>query len=439
MITVAIQIAVVVLLTLLNGLFAISETALVSSRKARLKQRAEGGDGGAATALALAEEPTRFLSTVQIGISLIGVLAGAFGGATIAEPLAGVLGTVPLLAPYAAPISFAIVVAAITYLSLIIGELVPKRLALNNPEAVASRMAGPMRFLSVLSAPVVWILAVSTEAVARLIGARRSDEPPVTEGEVESLLEEGARAGVFEEAERDLVERALRLDDRPVRELMTPRPKMVCLDVEDPPEEHRRVVAESHHSYYPVARGDLDELSGLASAKDAGARAFGGEPTDLLGTLRQPPLVPESAPATAALTAFKRFGLPLAIVVDERGNVEGLVTPTDVLEALVGDVPGEYGAGGDPDIVRRPDGSWLVDGLFSAEELQGRLGLRDLPGGEDEYQTVGGMAMSRLGRVPATGDRFEWEGFSFEVVDMDGRRVDKVLVSMGKDAESQSS
>ncbi|PLS86174.1 MAG: hypothetical protein CYG60_08675 [Actinobacteria bacterium] len=299
MITVAIQIAVVVLLTLLNGLFAISETALVSSRKARLKQRAEGGDGGAATALALAEEPTRFLSTVQIGISLIGVLAGAFGGATLAEPLAGVLGTVPLLAPYAAPISFAIVVAAITYLSLIIGELVPKRLALNNPEAVASRMAGPMRFLSVLSAPVVWILAVSTEAVARLIGARRSDEPPVTEGEVESLLEEGARAGVFEEAERDLVERALRLDDRPVRELMTPRPKMVWLDVEDPPEEHRRVVAESRHSYYPVARGDLDELSGLASAKDAGARALGGEPRTFWGrcdSRRSSPRAPRRPP-----------------------------------------------------------------------------------------------------------------------------------------------
>ncbi|QIN79921.1 DUF21 domain-containing protein [Rubrobacter marinus] len=436
MITIALQIAVVVLLTVLNGVFAMSETALVSSRKSRLKQRAEGGDRGASTALGLSEEPTRFLSTVQIGISLIGVLAGAFGGATLAEPLAGALGTVPLLAPYATPIAFVVVVTAITYLSLIIGELVPKRLALNDPESVASRMSRPMRFLSVLSAPAVWLLAASTEAVLRLLGARRSDEPPVTEVEVEGLLEEGARAGVFEEAERDLVGRALRLDDRPVRELMTPRPKIIWLDLDDSPEEHRRIIAESRHAYYPVARGDLDEISGLASAKEAGARALGGEPADLLGELRKPPLVPEGAPATAALQAFKRFGLPLAIVVDERGNVEGLVTTSDVLEALVGDMEGEDGTGDDPTMVRRADGSWLVDGLLSADELQGRLGLRDLPGGEGEYRTVGGLAMSLLERVPATGDRFEWEGFSFEVVDMDGRRVDKVLVTGDREARS---
>lgn len=344
----------------------------------------------------------------------------------------------PVLSPYAAPVAFAIVVAGITYLSLIIGELVPKRLALNDPEGVASRIAVPMRFLSAVSSLVVWLLAASTEAVLRVLGARRSDEPPMTEQEVESLLEEGARAGVFEEAERDLVERALRLDDRPVRELMTPRPKIIWLDAGDAPEEHRRIVAQSRHSYYPVARGDLDELSGLASVKDAGARALGGEHTDLLGTLLLPPLAPKGAPATAALAAFKRFGLPVAIVVDERGNVEGLVAPTDVLEALVGNMSDEYGAGGDPEILRRPDGSWLVDGLLAAEELRERLGLRELPGEEGEYRTAGGMAMSRLGRVPATGDRFGWEGFSFEVVDMDGRRVDKVLVTKDREAESST-
>lgn len=221
-----------------------------------------------------------------------------YGAENSPRTLAGVLAAVPALSPYATPISFTVVVAGITYLSLAIGELVPKRLALNDPEAVASRMAGPMRTLSVVASPAVRLLAASTEATLKMLGARRSEEPPVTEGEVEVLLEEGARAGVFEEAERDLVERAPRLDDRPVRELMTPRPKIIWLDAADPPEEHRRVVAQSRHSYYPVALGDLDELSGLASTKEAGARVLGGEPADLLGTLRRPPLVSEGAPAT---------------------------------------------------------------------------------------------------------------------------------------------
>ena len=423
------QIAIIVVLTLLNGLFAMSETALVSSRNARLRQRAQAGDRGARTALGLADDPTRFLSTVQIGISLIGVLAGAFGGATLAEPLSGALSRVPGLAPYSWVLAFGIVVAGITYLSLIIGELVPKRIALNDPEAVASRVARPMRFLSTLGSPGVWLLAASTEIVLRLLGARRSDEPSITEREVEALLEEGERVGVFEEEERDLVGRALRLDDRPVNDLMTPRPKIVWLDTEDPPQEHRRLVVEHRHSYYPVARGDLDNLLGLASVKDAWARMMAGEHVDLLEPLRQPPLVPEGVPATAALETFKRSGMPVALVIDERGNCEGLVTSTDILEALVGEVPDIHNPAEEPPIVRRADGSWLVDGLLAADELKAHLGLEELPN-EDlgDYQTVGGLVMDRLGRVPAEGDRFEWGGFSFEVLDMDGRRVDKVLV-----------
>jgi putative hemolysin len=245
---VAFQVAIIVLLILLNGLFAMSETALVSSRKARLRQRAEEGDVGARSALELAEEPNRFLSTVQIGISLIGVLAGAFGGATLAEPLSGALRGVPFLAPYAWPIAFGVVVVAITYLSLILGELVPKRLALNNAEGVASRVSGLMRLLSVLTSPAVWFLSVSTEAVLGLLRARSAPESPVSEQEVEILMEEGARAGVFEEEERDLVRRALRLDDRPVRELMTPRPKVIWLDADDPPEKVLRRAREAGHS-----------------------------------------------------------------------------------------------------------------------------------------------------------------------------------------------
>jgi putative hemolysin len=292
---VALQIAVIVVLALLNGLLAMSETALVSSRKARLKQRAEAGDRGARAALGLAESPNRFLSTVQIGISLVGVLAGAFGGATLARPLADALRAVPALEPYAGPVAFGTVVVAITYLSLIIGELVPKRLALNGAEAVASRVAGPMRLLSAITAPAVWFLSVSTEGVLRLLGVRRTGAPPVSEQEVEILMEEGAQAGVFEEEERDLVRRALRLDDRPVRELMTPRPNVVWLDADDPPEESLRQAREAGHSFFPVARGDLDELLGIASVKEAWARQASGKSADLLGSLRRSPLVPEGS------------------------------------------------------------------------------------------------------------------------------------------------
>ena len=436
--SVVLQIAIIVLLILLNGLFAMAETALVSSRKARLRQRAEEGNKGARTALELADSPNRFLSTVQIGISLIGVLAGAFGGATIAEPLAGALRVVPVLAPYAVPIAFGIVVVGITYLSLILGELVPKRLALNGAEVVASRVAGPMRLLSMITSPVVWFLSFSTETVLRLLRVRHPAESPVTEQEVEILMEEGARAGVFEDEERDLVRSALQLDDRPVRELMTPRPKVVWLDADDPPEEIRRLVAESRNSYFPVARGDLDDLLGIASVKDAWTRQASGQSADLLGSLRPSPFVPEGAPATDALEAFKRSSLPLALVIDERGHIEGLITLSDVLEALVGDVPDEDEPTEEA-IVQREDGSWLVDGLLAAEELKERLGLKELPREEEaEYQTVGGMVMDTLGRVPAEGDRFVWEGYSFEVLDMDGRRVDKVLASPSTSEDSPS-
>jgi putative hemolysin len=436
--SVVLQIAIIVLLILLNGLFAMAETALVSSRKARLRQRAEEGNKGARTALELADSPNRFLSTVQIGISLIGVLAGAFGGATIAEPLAGALRVVPVLAPYAVPIAFGIVVVGITYLSLILGELVPKRLALNGAEVVASRVAGPMRLLSMITSPVVWFLSFSTETVLRLLRVRPPAESPVTEQEVEILMEEGARAGVFEDEERDLVRSALQLDDRPVRELMTPRPKVVWLDADDPPEEIRRLVAESRNSYFPVARGDLDDLLGIASVKDAWTRQASGQSADLLGSLRPSPFVPEGAPATDALEAFKRSSLPLALVIDERGHIEGLITLSDVLEALVGDVPDEDEPTEEA-IVQREDGSWLVDGLLAAEELKERLGLKELPREEEaEYQTVGGMVMDTLGRVPAEGDRFAWEGYSFEVLDMDGRRVDKVLASPSTSEDSPS-
>jgi putative hemolysin len=274
---------------------------------------------------------------------------------------------VPGLASYSWAVAFGIVVTGITYLSLIIGGLVPKRLALNDPETVASRLARSMRFLSTLASPGVWLLAASTEVVLRLLGARRSDDPPLTEQEVEALLAEGERAGIFEE-EKELVGRALGLDDRAVSELMMPGPKIIWLDTEDPPQEHRRLVVEHRHSYYPVARGDLDNLLDLASVKDAWARMMAGEHVDLLEALRQPIFVPEGVPATAALESFKSSGVPVALVIDERGNCEGLVTPADILEALVGEVPDIHSPAEDPPIVRRVDGSWLVNGLLVADE-----------------------------------------------------------------------
>lgn len=424
----AFEVLVVVALTLLNGFFAMSETAMVSARRARLQERSERGDQRALLALELAESPNRFLSAVQIGISLIGVLAGAIGGAALASPLAEVLRAVPLIAPHAEVIAFGLVVAAITYLSLIVGELVPKRLALGAPEAIASCIARPLVLFSTLASPVVWFLGVSTDAVLRLLRIRRLEEPPVTEQEVEILLEQGAEAGIFEEEERDLARRALRLDDTPVRELMTPRPLISWLDVDDRPETHRRLVVESRHSWFPVARGNLDHVLGLASVKDAWVRAAEeGRVVDIVGSLRSSPMVPEGAPVTGALETFKRSGLPIALVVDERGEVEGLITPTDILEALVGDLSDED-AVREATIVPRSDDSLLIDGLLMADELKERLELERLPHehGED-YQTVGGMMMAALGRLPATGDRLVWERWSFEVVDMDGWRVDKVL------------
>jgi putative hemolysin len=303
---------------------------------------------------------------------------------------------------------------------------VPKRLALNGAETVASRVAGPMRLLSTLAAPAVWFLSASTDAVLRLLRVRSSDDPPVSEGRSRSSSKRGRVRG--SSRTKRGTSPGGRSGSTTVRcALMTPRPGMIWLDADDPPEEHPRLVAESRHSYYPVARGDLDDLLGIAPIKDALAREIRtGEPADLLGSLRPPPLLPEGAPATEAVAVFKGSGLPLALVVDERGNVEGLVTPSDVLEALVGDLEET----GRAQVVRRGDGSWLMDGLLDAEEFKERIGLRRLPGeSEGDYQTVGGMVMAHLGRVPTAGHRFEWEGFWFEALDMDGNRVDKVLVA----------
>jgi putative hemolysin len=432
---VAIELLLLLALIVVNGVLSGSEMAVASSRKARLHERADRGDPGARAALELSENPNRFLSTVQIGITLVGVLTGAFGGARLAASLSTLLQGVPFLAPYRDSLSFGLVVVVVTYLSLILGELVPKRLALNNPEATASAVARPMMALSRLASPVVTVLGASTDAVLRLIGARRSDDAAVTEEEIKVMIGQGAEAGVFEPGEPDLVEGVLSLADRQVGELMTPRTRLVALDLDDPVEVNLRKMVESPYATFPVYRGSLDTLTGVVSVKDLWAA---GRAPDLERLARPPLYVPESLRALRLLERFKHrppgsgpggARPELAVVIGEHGGTEGLITLTDLMEAIVGALPGT-GSATPEAAVQREDGSWLVDGGLDADELRERLGLDTVPDpSREEYHTVGGFVMQRLGSVPAPGDRFEWEGHRFEVVDMDGHRVDKVLVT----------
>lgn len=423
------EVAIIVLLLIVNGVFSMSEMAIVSARKTRLKQQADRGDGKALAALRLSESPDDFLATVQVGITLVGILAGAFGGATISEELTPALERIPAIAPYADSIAFALVVLVITYLSLVIGELVPKRLALNRPESIARAVARPMQWLSKASSPAVRLLSVSTNAVLRLLGAQPSAEPQVTEEEIKILVRQGAQSGVLEEAERHMVENIFHLGDLRVRSLMTPRRDIVWLEINDSPETIRRKLKESGMSRYPVCQGNLDNVLGTVRAKDLLAEKLADKPLDLKSALRRPLFAPEMMPALRVLEQFKKSGSHIAIVIDEHGGTQGLITHHDILEAIAGDIEPTTETEDQP-AVRREDGSWLLDGALPVHEFKEILGLRKLPG-EDrgEYHTLGGFIMFMLGRIPAVTDHFEYGGLRFEVVDMDSRRVDKVLAS----------
>ncbi|MBI5668691.1 MAG: HlyC/CorC family transporter [Chloroflexi bacterium] len=417
------ELLIILLITILNGVLAMAETAFVSARKARLQQLADEGDERAKVALQMQDDPNRFLSTTQIGITLIGILAGAFGGATVAGQIAEQLNQlVPALRPYSQSIALVLIVLLTTYLSLVIGELVPKRLALQHPERITLAIMPAMRVLSVITAPVVRLLGASTNIVLRLIGARPSDEPPVTEEEIQALIRQGIEAGVFEESEHEMVAGVFSLGDRRVDAVMTPRTEMTWLDLEDALELNLRKILSSGHSRFPVGQGSLDNIQGMVRAKDLLNRALSNQPVDLKACLREPLFVPESAAASDVLEQFKKTGKHMALVISEHGGVEGLVTIYDLLEEIVGDIEA-------PQATEREDGSWLLDGLMPVDDLKDLFDLKVLPG-EDEsnYQTLGGFVMAHLGRIPATADQFEWAGLSFEVLDMDGRRVDKVLV-----------
>jgi putative hemolysin len=423
------EIIFIIVLLIANGLFSMSEMAVVSARKARLQKRATDGDKGAQAALELAGNPGSFLSTVQIGITLVGILAGAFGGATFTEKLAPALKSFPAIDPYADNISFGLVVLVITYLSLVVGELIPKRLALHSPDRIASVVAAPMKRLSALISPLVKLLEASTNGLLRLFGLRESSEPPVTEDEIKVLIEQGIKAGVFEEAERDLIERTFHLGERRVSELMVPRPDVVFLDLDDPPEVIKEVVSGNRLSRYPVIQGVADNVVGVVRAKDLLASEFTDQPFDLKAAMVPALYFPDTMPAFKAIEMFKSSRRHMAVVIDEHGGVEGVVTVNDILDALVGDIP-SMDEQGEQTVVRREGGSFLLDGALPVNQLKQTLQLKRLPGEEDGgFQTLGGFMMMRLGRVPAVADRLEVGGWRFEIMDMDRRRVDKVLAT----------
>jgi putative hemolysin len=405
-----------------------SEIAVVAARKIRLKQRAEEGNARARAALDLANHPAQFLSTVQVGITLVGILAGAFGGATLAEDVEALVATVPELAPYARGIAFGIVVALITFFSLIIGELVPKNIALTAPETIASWIARPMMVLAAIGRPVVAVLSGTTNLVLRLLGIKQQADPHLTEDEIRAVISQGAATGAIEETEETIVQRVLQLGELRVAAMMTPRLDIEWVDVNASPDELREFLASHSHTQFVVCQGGLDNVLGIVWAAELLPIAMRGRTIDLRTLIREPVFVPDSMPALKLLESFRAAHRHVALVMDEFGAVEGLVTITDLLEALVGHLPANATDAASP-FVARADGSWLVDAAVSMEDAGAKLSLPDLP--EEEtgaYHTLAGFVLARLGRVPAAADHFEWGGFRFEVVDMDGRRIDKVLV-----------
>lgn len=423
---VSIEIIFILLLTVLNGLFAMSEFALLSARKIRLRQSAEQGNTSARQVLALLENPNNFLSTVQVGVTLVGVLSGAFGGTTVAEQIAVWLSRYPAVAPYAKTIGIAIVVLAITYLSLVIGELVPKRIALTKPEKIAAAVASPMLSLSKAARPVVTVLSVSTDAVLRLMRVRKSHEPEVTEDDIRGLIREGTKTGVFEHSEQQIVERVFRFGDRNVGAIMTPRADITWLDIRESNSALRLKITGTPYSRFPVGDGDLDHLLGILYAKDFLAAQRG----DIRNLLKQPLFVPERTPALKVLEQFRQNVVHMAIVIDENGTGQGLICATDVLEALVGELPDEIPY--EPRAVQRADGSWLVDGALAIEDLKEILRVSELPGEQTgRFQTAAEFTLNHFGKIPSEGERFTWQGHRFEIIDMDGNKIDKLLVTTG--------
>jgi putative hemolysin len=429
------EILLITALIALNGVFAMSEIALVTARRARLARLADDGDASAAVAIKLHDDPTRFLSTVQVGITSIGILNGIIGEAVLAGPLAIWLQSHGMDAKISHLASTALVVVVITYVSIVIGELVPKRIGQFNPEGIALRVARPMNWLAILARPFVRLLSVSTDALLRLLGKQASSQEGVIEEEIHALLEEGSETGAIEQQEREMVRNVFRLDERHIHSLMVPRADIVYLDTLLPLEENLQRVAASEHSRFPVCKGGLDDVLGIVSAKQLLSQSLKGGRADLAAQLTAAVYVPESLTGMDLLEQFRASETHLVLVIDEYGEINGLVTLQDVLEAVTGEFkprsPAEAWA------VQREDGSWLLDGLIPIPELKDRLELRTLPE-EDRgrYHTLSGLVMWLSGRLPQTGDVLTWENWRLEVVDLDGKRIDKILATPLAPAEA---
>ncbi|MFW7378347.1 MAG: hemolysin family protein [Oligoflexus sp.] len=423
---------VILILIGLNGLLSMSEMAMVSARKIRLQQEADKGQSGAQTALRLLEEPSRFLAAIQVGITLIGVLAGAFGGASIARELTPFFAQFPFLAPYATSVSLGSVVLVITLLSLVFGELIPKRLALGRAEGITMMIAKPINFLVVLSRPAVHFLSFATEGFLKLLRYQQPEDAAVSDYEVNILMEQGALAGVFEREEEAIIKRTLRLSDRTIEEVMTKRIQLVCIDIDDPLEKNLEYIKSSNHTYFPVFQESIDKIIGVISTKQLLSAAIDGPISDLRPFLQEPLFVPSVMPALRLLEIFQTSGKHFAIVIDEYGGLSGVVTVLDFLEALVGDLPEEMAEGISEVAVLRDDGSWLIDGIMQLEDICTALSLPEDEFFPDDYSTLGGFLMNELGYIPRAGDKLFWKSWWFEVVDMDGNRVDKVLAYPAK-------
>jgi putative hemolysin len=425
------ELLLVFVLILLNGLFVMSEMAIVSARKVRLQQLANQGDRLAGVALGLAMTPDRFLPTVQVGITLMAILSGARGESAISRLLAPQLGK--WFSPqYSEPIASILAIAIITYLTIVVAELVPKQIALNSPEKIASFVAKPIELLARFSTPLIFMLSRSTKFVVKLFGIRPSNQPEVTEEEIKVMIEQGTETGMFEESEQDMVEGVLSLGDLKIGALMTPRPDITWIDIDDQIGITRQKIIDSDYSRLPVCEGELDRVLGVIHVADLLSQTLKGEELNLTASLRQPLFIPESTRGLKVLEQFQKFGTHIAMVVDEYGVIQGLVTMHDLFEEIVGDITDFNEEPEEPQIIQRDDGSWLLDGMLSIEELLEQFDIPESAIDRGNYHTLGGFAIMQLGKIPMSGEHFEWRNLRFEIIDMDGKRVDKVLVQISE-------
>lgn len=419
--------AIIALLILLSAFLTLAETSISSSRPGRLEQAAREGNRRARSALRLLESPKRLLAAVRLGLLLLAVVAGAYGQEALAHPVAAAMARSGLAQQWATWIGFGVVVLGITTTMVLVGDVLARRFGLLFPETIAAFLARPMRLLSLLLSPLTALMDRLAAMLMRLFGLKAGTDPTVTQDEIKTLIEQGAKAGIFEKAESDIITNAFRLADRRASSLMTPRTDIIWLRLDMSDEEIRHTIAESPHSHYPIGQGDLDNVVGVASAKDCLARSIQGEPVVLDQIMRKPLVVPEGISTLQLLEAFRQSPQQMALIADEYGSILGMVSQNDVLEALVGDLPSPEEPGEMPMAVQREDGSWLVDASMSADEFKDLMNLHHMPG-ESDYDTLGGFMLMQLQRIPQVADHFDWNGLRFEVVDMDGKRIDKLLV-----------